>query len=217
MTVLFLAKEKPFAKEAAGMLEKKIKDTDIIFGNIGDSFPEHVFDRQYDYVISYVSPWITPKKVLDDTKIAAINFHPGPPEYPGIGCTNFAIYDGVKEFGITVHHMFEKVDTGNIIFVKRFTVLENDTVYSLSQKCYVHIYNTFIEFLPLFVAQAILPKSGESWKRKPFTRKELNELCRVTKNMTDEEIRRRIRATSYPNMPGAFIELAGTKFVADID
>jgi len=215
MTVLFLAKHKPFAEDAAELISLHIPESEIIFGRIEDAFPVHLLNKEFDYVISYISPWIVPKGVFDNTKIAAINFHPGPPEYPGIGCTNFAIYNGEKEFGITVHHMKEKVDSGDIITVKRFPVFNNDTVYSLTKRCYAYIYIAFVEMFSLILDNKSLPLSNEQWKRTPFTRRELNELCRITKDLPEDEIKRRIKATSYPQMPGAFIELGGTRFLAD--
>lgn len=215
MSVLFLAKEKPFAMEAAALVRAHLNEADIYFGALGDPFPAAALEKEYDYVISYISPWIVPKEVLARARIAAINLHPGPPEYPGVGCTNFAIYDGAKEFGITVHQMAEKVDSGAIIMVKHFPILSNDTVYSLTQRCYEHIFAAFKELLPYMVHSALLPQSEERWMRKPYTRKELNELCRITKDMSDEEIKRRVRATTYPGMPGAYIELGGTKFVVE--
>lgn len=213
MSVLFLAKQKPFAKEAAELVKLHIKDAEIVFGDINDPFPAQALTKQFDYVISYISPWIVSKQVLDSTRIASINFHPGPPEYPGIGCTNFAIYHGEREFGITVHHMDEKVDTGDIIIVERLPIFEEDTVYSLTQRCYAFVYIAFVKMLFLILNNKPLPRSSERWKRKPFTRKELNGLCVITKDMPEDEIRRRLKATTYPNMPGAFIELAGTRFV----
>lgn len=215
MRVLFLAKHKPFVQEAAALVRASIKEADIYFGVLADPFPAAALQKEYDYVISYISPWIVPKEVLTRTRIAAINLHPGPPEYPGVGCTNFAIYNGAREFGITVHHMLAKVDSGSIIMVKRFPIMPNDTVYSLTQRCYEHIYAAFMELLPHMVNNTSLPQSAEHWARKPYTRKELNELCHITKDMSDEEIRRRVRATIYPGMPGAYIELSGTKFVVE--
>lgn len=88
-----------------------------------------------------MSPWIIPKGLLERVVKGAINWHPGPPEYSRIGCTNFAIYNNEKEFGITCHYMLDKVDTGKIIGVKRFSILENDTVFSITQKCYLLILN----------------------------------------------------------------------------
>ncbi len=216
MTVLFLAKhDKPFAKDAAELVKLHVDECETILGDIIEPFPTHLLTKEFDYVISYISPWIVPKQVLDNTKIAAINFHPGPPEYPGTGCANFAIYNGEKEYGVTVHHMKEKVDSGDIISVERFPIFDSDTVYSLTQRCYAYIYVSLIKIFPLILSQKPLPNSQELWKRKPFTREELNKLCIITKDMSEDEIKRRIKATRYPGMPGAFIELAGEKFIFD--
>jgi methionyl-tRNA formyltransferase len=215
MKILFLAKEKPFARNAAALIKSHVQDPKIIFGESSEPFPEHVLLRQYDYVISYISPWIVPEQVLRNTGKAAINFHTGPPEYPGVGCTNFALYYGEQDFGITVHHMNKKVDSGDIISVERFQIFEKDTVFSLTQRCYAYIYIAFIKILPCLLGKKPLPSSTETWQRKPYTRKQLNALCKVTSAMTDDEIIRRVKAVTYPGMPGAFLEAGGIRFLAD--
>ena len=48
----------------------------------------------------------------------AINFHPGPPEYRGVGCVNYAFFDNVKSYGCTAHRINQKIDNGPIIDVK---------------------------------------------------------------------------------------------------
>lgn len=217
MKFLFIAKEKPFSKEASQIINNNFPGSHIVFGEIGDEFPTHLLDKKFDYVISYISPWIIPKEILENSKVAAINLHPGPPEYPGIGCTNFAIYSQEKEFGITVHHMAERVDRGEIIMVKRFPLFDSDTVWDLSQRCYIYIYVAFIELIQKIITSQPLPFSEEKWVREPFTRKDLNELCRITGEMSNQEVLRRIKATSFPNMPGAFIELYGKKFIYQTD
>lgn len=208
-SILFLAKHKPFADDAAELLKLHFPNAEIVFGNLKEAFPEHLRQKQFKYVISYISPWIVPPDVLANATCAAINLHPGPPEYPGIGCTNFAIYDGVKEFGITVHHMKEKVDSGDIILVERFPIFSNDSVYTLSQRCYAYIFIAFIKLLPAIIDNRPFPTSDERWQRNPYTRKQLNALCRLTSNMPREEVERRIRATTYPGMPGVCIERGG--------
>ena len=55
---------------------------------------------------------IIKKNLINNCKIAAINFHPGPPEYRGIGCLNFALYNNEKFYGCTSHIMNEKIDDG---------------------------------------------------------------------------------------------------------
>ena len=77
-------------------------------------------DKKYDFILCFRSHYILKKNLIDKAQIAAINFHPGPPEYPGSGCLNFALYDNSKEYGVTVHLMNDKVDNGKIIECLRF-------------------------------------------------------------------------------------------------
>lgn len=215
MKALFLGKKNdPYSSKAAEKLQAAIKDCEIHSGNRLSSWPS-LKTGVYDYVISYLSPWIVPAELLHTTRVAAINFHPGPPEYPGIGCTNFALYEGVSQFGVTCHHMVPRVDTGKIILVKRFPIESNDTVDSLTQRCYLNIAKLFEVIVDYILKEAALPVSEEKWQRRPFLRKELNALCRMTPDMTDEEIKKRIRATLFPGHPGPYVELAGHRFLME--
>jgi len=212
MKVVLFAKERPGLNNAIAFLKIITSELIIYKGKVGDSFPEESIYYKPDLTISYISPWILPIDLLKATRKWAINFHPGPPEYPGIGCTNFAIYEEAYEFGVTAHVMEEKVDSGRIINVKRFPIQKRDTVYSLTQRCYDYILVQFYEVLNYIFKNNSLPKCNENWGRKPFTRRQLNNLCRITNDMTNEEIKRRIRAVTYPGMPGAYIEIFGEIF-----
>ena len=57
-----------------------------------------------------------------------------------------------------------------------------------------------------------IPCCDETWARNPYRREELNELCKIDPTMSEEEINKRIKATTYPGMPGAYIELYGKIF-----
>jgi methionyl-tRNA formyltransferase len=199
------------AKIAANYLKEIYPETIIIFGERKERFPEDISSWKGDYIFSYLSPWIIPNSLLERAKKGAINWHPGPPEYPGIGCTNFAIYNGEKEFGITCHYMAKKVDTGKIIEVKHFSILKNDTVYSITQKCYTQILSSFFSIVEKITNGEELPISNEKWKRKPYTRKELDALCVIVPSMELEEIEKRIKATTY-DRPWAYTEIKGKKF-----
>jgi methionyl-tRNA formyltransferase len=94
--------------------------------------------------------------------------------------------------------MEPKPDTGRIIAVKRFALYEHDTVHSLTQRCYEHILVLFYEVVEKIFADEHIFTSNEEWTREPFTRKELDELCVITKDMSEEEVKRRKRATTYP-------------------
>ena len=212
MDILFIGKKNNTnAKVASEYLKQIFPKAEIVFGARGEKIPEDLHWWKGDYIFSNLSPWIIPDSLLKRAEKGAINWHPGPPEYPGIGCTNFAIYNNEKEFGITCHYMLEKVDTGKVVEVKRFKVLDNDTVYSITQKCYSLILNSFYRIIEKISNGESLPISDEDWKRKPYTRKELDSLSVIKPDMSKDEIEKRIKATTY-DKPWAFVEIKGKKF-----
>ena len=208
-SVLFIGKKNDFyCERAMEFVKAHFHEHEILLGGGRDErFPEDIGWWEGDYIISYLSPWIIPEHLLNRAEKACINFHPGPPEYPGIGCTNFAIYDNSDTYGVTCHHMNPKVDTGSMIAVKRFPLYGSDTVFSLTQRCYGYIIQQFYEVVSLILVGDDLTQSDECWKRKPYKRKDLQELCRITPDMSAEEIRRRTKAVTFPNAPGAYIEI----------
>jgi methionyl-tRNA formyltransferase len=216
--ILFLAKANhDGARAAAVCIESNFAEADVHFGTWGDPLPAAAAAWQGDCIISYLAPWIVPEALLARAAMYRINFHPGPPDYPGIGCTNFALYDGVPTFGVTCHHMAPAVDTGGIIAVRRFAVDDDETVHSLTVKSHAQIAALFDEVAGLLARGAALPDAGEQWTRRPYRRHELDALCRVTLDMSEAEVRRRVRATAYPGAPGAYLEFSGLRFAYDGD
>ncbi len=169
------------------------------------AIPEGASFLKFDYVVSYLYPNVIPQSILKTAKIAAINFHPGPPDYPGIGCTNFAIYDGAERFGVTCHHMKAQPDTGDIIEVVYFPIHPTDSVWTLTQRCYSELEVLFFLTMDLVFKGEELPSRYCGWQQKPYTRADLNELCRLTPDMSPEEVARRDKATTFPGMPGVLI------------
>lgn len=211
--VLFLGKkDNPFAERAADFLRKRCKDSFIFIGDRRDKLPDEVLNWQGDLLISFIGSWIIPDQLLQNASFAAINFHPGSPEYPGTGCTNFAIYNGETEYGVTCHHMKAMVDSGNIIAVKRFPITNEDTVFGVTQQCYQLIESMFYELIDSILQGNPLPVTDEKWKRKPYTRKELNELCYISPEMSKEEMEKRIKATTY-RWPWAYTKIGNRTFI----
>ena len=207
LRILFLRKkENQYAQRAEDFVRKHFQNILVFAGGRKDKLPDEVLNWKGDLMISFISSWIYPADLLSNANFAAINFHPGSPEYPGTGCTNFAIYNGAKEYGVTCHHMNAGVDSGKIIAVKMFLVKEADTVYSVTQHCYQLIEEMFYEIMNCILTGQPLPETDEEWKRKPYTRKQLDELCTITPEMNEEEINNRIKATTYKT-PWAFTKI----------
>lgn len=211
-TVILFAKKKFGLNRVTSYLKSHFKEVAIFIGKVGDSFPSGIYRKKYDICISFMSPWIIPKKVLDRIREFSINFHPGLPAYRGIGCTNFALYNHEKEYGVTAHLMLPRVDAGKIVSVKYFPILPADSLVSLTQKCYVNILAQFYEVFEYYLKHNRLPTSDEKWSDKLYSRKELNDLCKIDMDMPREEIIRRVQATNFPHMPKAHLSVHGCKF-----
>lgn len=213
MDILFFGKKGDRNTEIAANYTKQIfPNAIIILGNRGDKFPnDEISLWRGDYILSYLSPWIIPEDLLNRATKGAINWHPGSPSYPGIGCTNFAIYNDEKDFGMTCHYMNKTVDTGSIIETRMFNILENDTVLSITEKCYALILTSYYSIIEKIYNHTIIEPSNLKWTRKPYTRKELDELCIITNKMGKKEIEKRIKATTY-DKPWAYTEINGIKF-----
>jgi methionyl-tRNA formyltransferase len=207
LRILFLRKkDNKYAHRAELFVRRHFPQATIFSGSRKDKLPVEVLDWSGDMLISFISSWIYPQKLLANASMAAINFHPGSPEYPGTGCTNFAIYNRETEYGVTCHHMATGVDSGKIIAVRRFSIGENDSVYQVTQKCYELIEQLFYEIMEGILNGRTLPESEEFWKRKPYTRKQLDDLCTITPDMSEEEVDLRIKATTYQT-PWAFTKI----------
>jgi methionyl-tRNA formyltransferase len=211
-SILFLGKKNDqHCSKALEFVRKNFSTVSAYLGEWGNPLPEEIKDWEGDYIISYLSRWIVPKYLIKKAKVAAINFHPASPDYPGIGCNNFALYEDAEEYGVTCHHMAAKVDTGDLITVKRFPVFPNDDVGSLLMRTYDFQLILFYEVIGQILRNKPLPSSKETWTRKPISRKEFNQLKVITPTMTAEEIEKRIRATSY-DVFQPFIEINGHVF-----
>lgn len=213
MDILFLGKRGDSLCEAAAeFTAATCENTTIADAALGESLPQSVSSWQGDYILSYLCPWVLPANILERASRACLNFHPGPPEYPGAGCTNMALYHEVAEYGVTCHHMIPRVDAGPIVQVRRFPVFQADTVLTLTRRCHAHIAAMFYDIISMILRGEALPTSEERWTRTAYTRKDLDALKVVTPDMDEAEVARRIRATTYPGWDGARMELHGRRF-----
>jgi methionyl-tRNA formyltransferase len=212
LSVLFLGKaEDSDCARALDYCQANFDPVVHCLGQWRDPLPEDARSWEGDYIISYLSRWVVPESLLRRAKKAAVNFHPASPEYPGIGCINFALYEGAREYGATCHHMATQVDTGPIIAVRRFPVHAADDIDTLLKRTYEHQIELFFELAPLMAEGRDLPASSETWTRPAFTRQQFNQLFRITPDMARDEIARRVRAVSYGKFQ-PYIELEGYRF-----
>lgn len=219
--IVFICKDTCFCEYALNILESACNKKNIMVIKPKSKNDLNIINNcnNIDYIISFLSPFKIDVTILKKAKIAAINFHPGPPNYPGIGCYNFALYEESKEYGVTCHHMDSNLDSGAIIMTSYFPILSNDNVDSLKLKSMIHLLYLFEKIVAIISKNGELPESEEIWARKAFTRKELNDLCNINiDSMSNQEIKKRIKATYIDGMPqfGPKILYNGHKFVLSL-
>lgn len=195
-SILFLGKAADdHTERAATSCRLHFSDVTVELGDWGDPAPPSLCTWRGDYLISYLSRWVVPADVLDRARLA-INFHPGPPEYPGYGCNAFAVYENAQSYGVTCHHMAPRVDTGAIIAVTRFPVLASDDGGSLLLRAYDYQLVLFYDVVGRLAQGQELPAAQVGWSRRPFTKKEFADLARLMPDMSPQELARRVRATT---------------------
>ena len=213
-TYLFLKKNKKDNKRIIAFLKKnKIFDLHVFVGEIGQNFPKKIYTtKKIDILISYLSPWIIPEKILKKVKFQKINFHPGPPEFPGIGCFNFALHKKSNLYGVTAHEMSKKVDSGKIIKIRKFKVKKNQSIESLIKKSYQEMFYLFKEIIINFKKERKIYFSKLKWKRKAYTRKELEKLCEIKNFNNKRKLLNKIRSTYFEGYPGPYLKVHGFCF-----
>ena len=167
-----------------------------------------------DFILNFLSPVILPQAVLDAARIAAVNFHPAPPKWPGVGSASFALYEADQSFGVTAHLMAAKVDSGPILKTLRFPILPDDDCELLWSRALHHALTLFYDVAFDLVTSKQARLSGEKWERPAITRKQFEQWMRILPGTPVEEIRRKVRALRHPRFPGPFMEVAGVRFAA---
>lgn len=146
-------------------------------------------------LISFCSPVIVPKTHLDAMDCGSYNFHPGPPSYPGRYPSVFALYEGSKNFGVTVHEMEARVDEGAIIAAEWFTVPDDcdlETLDTLSFKLLINLFGRLAK--PLATNPARLAVKRLGWSGKKRSKVDCETLCTIDTSTQPDEVALRTRA-----------------------
>ncbi len=92
-----------------------------------DAFMAILERERPDIIVVVAYGKILPPSVLDFPKFGAINLHVSLlPKYRGAAPMQRAVMDGESETGVTVMHMAEGLDTGDIIMTERFPIGKTD-------------------------------------------------------------------------------------------
>ncbi len=159
----------------------------------GVSFVENMEDSDIFFSIFY-------NKLISEEFIAGrkkcLNFHGGIlPEYRGSGTINWAIINGEKETGITLHEIDAQIDHGPVIDIQRIPIEDTDTAGTLYVKLEELIFQMFKSWFARLISLDYIATPQDHSRAKLYFRKDLQ----AAKDLT-----RFVRAFEYPGKENAY-------------
>lgn len=152
---------------------------------------------------------ILPRSVLDVPKLACLNIHASLlPKYRGASPIQAAIREGDPETGVTIMHMDEGLDTGDILLMDRVDIEASETGGSLHDKLALAAPASLEEALDL-IASGPAPRKPQDHDRSSHCGKLKREDGRLDWSRSAAELERLIRA--YNPWPGTSAQLPGAE------
>ncbi|MBP5856099.1 hypothetical protein KAJ83_03700 [Marivibrio halodurans] len=166
-------------------------------------------------LIAFSTQIIAPPDVLRAIAYNAYNFHPGPPNYPGSKPSAFAVLGGASQFGVTLHRMADRVDSGPIVTTRLFPVTPDAHARDLATEAYGTMARLALELAAeLAAVDRPLPESGARWAGPTRRMAEYEALRRIPPGLDQEETARRFRACEgiysiVPSVPSPADDMDG--------
>lgn len=132
------------------------------------------------------------------------NFHPGLlPEYRGSGAFSWAIINGEKTTGVTLHELDVDIDHGPILDRAEFPILAGDTAGTLFARAMDLMLQMFVDWFPILLNGPPRGVPQDESKARIYYRRDLQAARDLT---------RFVRAFTFSGKPGAFYtDLDGTR------
>ena len=164
-----------------------------------------------ELVLSFYYRALIPKAVLDAPSLGAYNLHGALlPKYRGRACVNWAVINGERETGATLHVMTERPDRGDIVDRQAVPIEFTDTAYDVFMKVAEAARQIVARRLPELEAGSAPRRPQDESAATCFGRRRPED-GKIDWSKSAEEIYNLIRAVTHP-FPGAFTELAGKKY-----
>jgi methionyl-tRNA formyltransferase len=123
----------PALAAAADKVEVPVHDPALVRDA---GFADQIRAWEIDLLLNIHSLHLIHGDVLEAPRIGSFNLHPGPlPRYAGLSVPSWAIYNGEREHGVTLHWMAAEVDAGHIAYAAEMPISGRDTGLTLSTAC----------------------------------------------------------------------------------
>ncbi|HAA18153.1 MAG TPA: methionyl-tRNA formyltransferase [Cytophagales bacterium] len=184
MHILFLSSRDYFGDLAYQAISKLTHHSITShFWNRNDTLRPKLSEWNGDWIISYRSDLILTPVELNRATKGAINIHPAPPKYRGVGGYFWAIYNQDTIYGATAHVMKPKLDSGNIIDYIEFPLHPNESVKGLAIQTghtTLKLLVQILSFIQVYNHVSDIPTRPELfWGKRLYTYQDLEELMKM--------------------------------------
>jgi methionyl-tRNA formyltransferase len=184
--------------------------------SIIESLDDYLLLNDVDIAISVQYHLILKKVHITKAKEITVNLHMAPlPEYRGCNQFSFAILNNDKIFGTTFHRLEEGVDSGAIMFEKRFQIPDNCWVENLHELTFKKTIELFEEHIIAIINgnYDLLPQDTYIGVRtcSIHYRNEIEKIKEIDLTWDKEKIERHIRASYMPGFEPPYTFIGATK------
>jgi len=100
------------------------------------AFANEIRRREIDLLLNVHSLYRIRPEIVEAPRIGSFNLHPGPlPRYAGLNAPSWAVLNGERTFGVTLHWMDAGLDTGPIACQRSFPLGPRETGLSVAARC----------------------------------------------------------------------------------
>jgi methionyl-tRNA formyltransferase len=145
-------------------------------------------------------------------QICSVGSHFAPlPKYRGFAPVNWAIINGEKETAVTLFHLGDGIDDGDIISQKIIPISNDDDINDVLEQCIVQFKLILSEEVKNF-NEGIIKRIPQNHQDATYTCSRTPEDGYIDWNKSTREIYNLIRAITYP-FPGAYSYLNDEKLI----
>jgi len=174
---------------------------------------------ELDYILLAWWPHIIKQPIITIPQKGVLNFHPSYLPYNRGKHYNFWTILEDTPFGVTIHFVNEKIDSGDIVFQKRIAKNWEDTGKSLYRKAATAMVELFIESYPLLIANQFSRIPQNLTEGSFHYAKELEPASEITLDYSYmcKDLLNLIRARVFPPHPSCWFYHNKRKFNVTIE
>ena len=169
-----------------------------------------IAETRPDFIFSFYYRSLIPTDVLKLARHASLNMHGSLlPRLRGRAPVNWAILKGLRETGVTLHHMVARADAGDIVDQQAVPILDDDDARIVMNKITVAAEMVLVRNLAALTA-GTAPRHPQDLSQGEYCGRRTPEDGRIDWSQPASVIHDLVRAVAPP-FPGAFTDIQGKR------